>query len=277
MSGNKLTKAEPTGVANYDAELAALYASAAGSNEGLENIGREDTALPFLKILQALSPEVTRGKDQYIQGAQAGEFINSLTNERWDGEKGVEAIRVYFEKKYIEWKPRDSGGGLVRISSTLDEAQAHKVPDTGNAEIDTTIDETHQLYLLVRGKFGLYPVLLSLTKSKLPFSRKWNATAMGVRFGEFEGDPVAAKLPAEAQPKSFAVVYTLTTGTKQGKKGTYFVPQLGGKKRLAAADELKAAMDFANVVKSGGAKVEYKAPDAEDAEAIPGAGVDGAV
>jgi hypothetical protein len=278
MTGKTMTKveAEPQGVAAFDPELAKLYASMAGSNEGLENIGREDTALPFLKVLQGLSPEVTRGSDKFIREAQTGMFINSLTGELWDGEAGIEVIRVYFDKKFIEWKPRKSGGGLVRISATAEEGAAHKVKDIGNEDVDTTVDETHQVYCLVRGKYGLYPVLFSAARTKLTFVRKWNAVAMGLRFGEFAAtDPTAAKLPPDATPKSFAVVYTIGTVGTVKNGNSYFSPVIKAK-RLARPDELKAAMDFAEIVKQGAVKVEYKS-SSEDADAVPGAGVEGAV
>ena len=268
--GTDVVKSDAGGASltQYDAELAKLYGA---DGAGMENIGKEDVALPFLKILQGLSPEVTRGNEKFIKGAAAGQFINSLTGDLWDGEAGVEIIRVFFEKKYIEWRPKKAGGGLVRISDTIEEAKQHKVPDTGDKDVDTTIDETHQTYCLVKGPTGWSQVLFSASRTKLPFMRKWNGLVLNTKAGDLKDDPTAAKLPPSVPLKPFAVVYQLVTATKQNDKGTFFIPQLGKAKRLATAAEYKAAVEFYDVVKSGRVKVEYTAPEGEgEVDAVPG-------
>lgn len=257
---------QPSGVATYDAELAALYQS---TGAGEENIGKEDMALPFLKILQGLSPEVTRGNEKFIKGATPGMFINSLTNELFDGEKGIEVVRVYFEKKYIEWRPKKAGGGLVKISETAEEGAMAKQPDTGDKDVDTTVDETHQTYLLVNGISGWSPVLFSAAKSKLPFMRKWNALAMSTKAGDLTDDAAAKHLSPNTKLKPFAVVYQLATVTKTNDSGTFFIPTLGKVKRLATPGELKLAMEFHRVASAGKVKVEYTQAK-DDVDAVPG-------
>ena len=46
-----------------------MFAEDAGS--GLENVTSEDMAIPRLKILQALSPEVNKNDGKYVEGASA--------------------------------------------------------------------------------------------------------------------------------------------------------------------------------------------------------------
>jgi len=275
MSSNKLEKAAPSEVTQYDAELAKLYAASSGT-DGTENINREDAALPFLKILQALSPQVVRSKPEYNKDASAGQYYNSLTGELFEYGKPVEVMRVYFGKKWIEWRPNQ--GGLVRISQTEAEAKQHKVPDTGDADVDTEIFETHEFYLLVLGKYGWGPAVFPASKSKLPFSRKWNGVIMNLKFGEFN-DEIAKKLPPDAAPKSYAVVFSLITASKAGKKGDYYIPALG-EKRLATPAELKLATEFKELIEKGGAKVEYKSAEDvdQDTDNVPGANaMEGAV
>jgi hypothetical protein len=269
----QLTVREEQAVTNYDPELAKLYAAESGQ-DGTENISREDTALPFLKILQALSPQVIRSKPEYIKGAEAGMFFNSLTGEVFEFGQAVEVIRVYFNKKYIEWKPNQ--GGLVRISATEEEAKRHQQPLTGNEEVDTYILETHEFYLLVKGKYGWAPAVFPLSKSKLPFSRKWNGIIMNLKFGEFT-DEIAKQLPPDGAPKSYGVVFSIGADSKAGKKGDYFIPSLKGK-RLATRSELALATEFKELIEKGAAKVDYsRSDDAGDVDAVPGANVDGMV
>ena len=57
------------------------------AHSGLENIQQDDLATPRLKILMQLSPEL-----EEMENAKAGMIYNTVTNELYDGSKG---IRVY--------------------------------------------------------------------------------------------------------------------------------------------------------------------------------------
>lgn len=69
-----------------------------------------DLSIPFLNILQPMSPVVV---DETIEGAKAGMFHNSVTGEITPGATGVGFLWCYDQKQFVEWKPRDEGGGLV--------------------------------------------------------------------------------------------------------------------------------------------------------------------
>ena len=80
-SGKKLEKKE----ANLPSELTAMFEADAGM--GMENVGSEDVKIPFLRILQDLSPQVKEGKGEYIQGAKPGMIINSVSKNFTMAEK----------------------------------------------------------------------------------------------------------------------------------------------------------------------------------------------
>ena len=48
------------------------------------NMSQEDLALPFLKVLGQLSPEVNKRDAKYVEGAEPGKIINTVTNELFD-------------------------------------------------------------------------------------------------------------------------------------------------------------------------------------------------
>ena len=52
----------------------------ADASQGAQNISQEDLALPFLKILGQLSPEVNKRDGKYVEGAEPGKIINTVTN-----------------------------------------------------------------------------------------------------------------------------------------------------------------------------------------------------
>ena len=51
---------------------------------GLGNVGHEDLALPFLKILGQLSPETNKRDGKYVEGAEPGMIYNTVTGELFD-------------------------------------------------------------------------------------------------------------------------------------------------------------------------------------------------
>ena len=69
----------------------------ADSGKGLGNIGQEDLALPFLKIMGQLSPEVNKKDGKYVKGAEPGMIFNSVTSELFDGEKGINVVPCYYK------------------------------------------------------------------------------------------------------------------------------------------------------------------------------------
>ena len=78
----------------------------ADANGGAQNIEQEDLALPFLKVLGQLSPEINKKNGRYVEGAEPGMILNSVTKKLYDGDKGINVIPCAYERKYLEWKPR---------------------------------------------------------------------------------------------------------------------------------------------------------------------------
>lgn len=73
---------------------------------GLEDIGANELAIPFINVLQSNSEMVEDGK------AQAGQFHNTVMDTVTDDLVFIPCARDY---KFIEWVPHDDGGGLVGI------------------------------------------------------------------------------------------------------------------------------------------------------------------
>ena len=78
---------------------------------GFENVSQADTSIPFLKLLQTGSPEVKPKDEGYVKGAVAGMMMNSVTKELYDGDQGMIVIPTLSKHCFVEWVPRDKGGG----------------------------------------------------------------------------------------------------------------------------------------------------------------------
>ena len=67
--------------------------------------------IPFIRLIQAMSPQLSKKKAEYIEGASQGDAFNTVTKERWDGETGLTVVPCYETTKYPEFVARESGGG----------------------------------------------------------------------------------------------------------------------------------------------------------------------
>lgn len=159
---NDLKKQDQTALAQSDDFDWEQYAG-----EGLEDLSAEDKGLPYVDILQPLSPEVDE-----IEGAKAGMIVNKATKEVVDGDKGIRFVPACRDHVYTEWKPRDSGGGLVATHQIDDpvvvEAKSkqrfgkHLLPN-GNELI-----ETYYLYgIILDDEDTPSPAVISFTSTKI--------------------------------------------------------------------------------------------------------------
>ena len=67
--------------------------------------------IPFVRILQALSPQLNKKKPEFIEGASSSDMYNTVTGQFWDGEEGLVVVPCFQVTKYLEFVPRDQGGG----------------------------------------------------------------------------------------------------------------------------------------------------------------------
>ena len=95
MASKKVAEAESSDIIPFDDDLLS-------AGTGLEEAGADDYAIPFLRVLQSMSPQLKKSDGKYIQGAEEGMFFNTVTESIYDGTEGVSIIPCAYKKKYIE-------------------------------------------------------------------------------------------------------------------------------------------------------------------------------
>jgi hypothetical protein len=141
---------------------------------GTESIAQTDVETPRLKLLEALSPQLRRGGDMYLDDAQPGDFCNTATGDVWRDE--IMVIPCDFHTRYLEW-PKVRGKGapiadhgedpaILRRCATNEKNQ-HTLPN-GNR-----VEETASWHLLIQNGAAWDRVLFQLTSTRLKASRKW--------------------------------------------------------------------------------------------------------
>ena len=187
----------------------------ADANKGSQNIAQDDLALPFLKVLGQLSPEVSKQNSKYVKGAEPGMIINTVTNELHDGSKGVNVLPVYYKRQYIEWQERGtSTGAPVHIYEAGDD-----IPKTTRGKDNKDrlpngnyLETTASHFVLLLGNTPS-TALVSMKATQLKISRKWNSQMMSIKMKGKNG---------MFTPPTYSHIYNLKTVQMSNDKGTWF-------------------------------------------------------
>jgi hypothetical protein len=176
MASKKEVVVAKTQLPEEPADLS-LFESDAG--QGLDQIGAKDVSLPFILILQSLSPQVKKGDPNRIDGAEEGDFFNTLTREVIDGSEGFTVVPCGFQKAWVEWRPRTTGGGFVKSYNT-DAIMNQCSRDEKGFDIHNisknVIVPTYYYYCLQFTEDGsTIPVVISMSRTAMKAGRKWNS------------------------------------------------------------------------------------------------------
>jgi len=182
------------------------------ANRGFEDTTKDDYLIPFLKLLQGNSPEVEDGEKQ-IKGAKAGMFMNSATQQMFDGEEGLIIVPCTREHCYTEWVPRDNGGGLVGRhavdSDVVKKAKAKGAFGKIKLENGNELIETFYVYAMILDSADATEptgrVVISFTSTKIKKYKRFRSTVSTVK----------------GNPPMFSFILKLTSVPDQTKKGKF--------------------------------------------------------
>jgi hypothetical protein len=240
--GKAVSRKPPASTTDVTRSLQDRMREAAG--RGTETMTQADLALPFIALLQQLSPQVQRGNDRYNPDAEAGDFYNTVTGELWSGEDGMRVIPCFYEKVYNVWTKRDEGGGFGGTFKDRLEAEEMHDPQTQD------VMDTANHYLLVELEDRTWgEAVLSCTSTKLTPSRRWNTMMKQLKLGEGR---------ERFTPPSYARTYRITAVTQKNDKGQYFVPLMTPDEWVEDEDLFEQAESFYAMFAAGETKVSYE-------------------
>lgn len=177
-----------------------------------------DFAMPFFLIAQANSPQLKRQHEKYIPGLEAGDIFNTATGEYWRSGEGVVVIQSWFQKAWVEWIPRNDGGGWVATYTIDDpiqktaswiEVEGKKIFRLPNGH-DLVETSYHFVVLAETGEIGV----VGMTSTSLACSRQWQTLLKRIKM------PVRGQM--EIAP-AFARAFRLTTSYKTRDNNDWFV------------------------------------------------------
>ena len=222
----------------------------ADAGQGIANIKQEDLALPFLKVLGQLSPEVNTRDAKYVKGAQPGMIINTVTAELYDGEKGIDVLPVYYKRQYIEWQDRgESKGAPVNIYDAGDDIPK-TTRDKGNKDRlanGNYLENTVSHFVILLGKTPT-TALISMKATQLKISRKWNSMMMGIKMQGKTG---------LFTPPTYSHIYKLKTVQQSNDKGTWFGWDVSKVGPVTNKSVYQIAKAFSNNVAKGNVQAKH--------------------
>ena len=194
----------------------ALNIFEADANAGSQNMAQEDLALPFLKVLGQLSPEVNKRDGKYVNGAEPGMILNTVTTEIFDGEKGIEVLPVYYKRQLVEWQDRgESKGAPVGIHEASSDILSKTTRDKSYKDRLSNgnyIENTANHFVILLSKTPT-TALVSMKATQLKVSRKWNSMMMGLKLQGKNG---------LFTPPTYSHIYKLKTVPMSNDKGSWF-------------------------------------------------------
>jgi hypothetical protein len=249
---------------------------AADCGAGLEGTDQDSFAIPIIRILQPMSPQVNEADGEYIEGARPGMLLNSATNELIDGKEGCHFLPCAFQRRYLRWAPRGGDGSgfrgeffpedinQMRKDDELFEVEGHLyfpnedgkfVSDKKN---DKCVDTRSHFGILITDK-GASQVLFPLASTQVKKSKRLMSILTSARV-MVNGKSVA--------PPTWINKIKVQTTAESNDQGNWFGVKFEPDGFINDAGLYQSGKEFHDLVVAGEAKVNYAAGDdlAEDDE-----------
>jgi hypothetical protein len=219
--------------------------------KGLGNIGQQDLALPFLKILGQLSPEVNKRDGKYVEGSEPGMIYNSVSGDLYDGAKGIDVIPAFYKLEYVEWKDRGEGsGGPVAVHDSSSDIMSQTKADANFKDRlpnGNYVEKTASHFVIITGDSPT-TALISMKSTQLKISRKWNSMMSGIKLKGKNG---------LFTPASFSHIYRLKTTQMSNDKGTWFGWDVSKAGPITDTGLYQQAKTFSGSISKGSVKAKH--------------------
>jgi len=213
---------------------------------GFEDMTADDIAIPFLVILQSGSPQLKRGEGR-IEGAEEGDIFNTVTGVFYKGNEGIYIVPCAYKKAFIEWTPREAGGGFVRqhndaniLNNTTKDDKGRDVLPNGNLIVTTAY---HYATLIDTLSGDSTECVISMTSTQLKKSRKWNSVMSGLKLTNLKGEKFT--------PPMFSHVYKFTTNPESNELGAWSGWKIDIVSQIPTIELYNTAKGFATNVNRG--------------------------
>ena len=223
---------------------------AADAGMGVNDLGSEDLAIPFIKVLQKMSDELDD-----LEDAKAGDIYNTVTKEVVKGKDGVRLINCAYNLQYIEWEPRGTGTGAPHaIYGAGDEIPATERGDDNKDYVaggsGRYLERTAQHYVLVVDEDGMtQQALLPMKSTQFKKSKQWNSAMRSLKMKDSNGGLFT--------PPRFSHIWKLETVSEENKNGSWHGWQISKDDVVKDPSVYAEAKLFAESIQAGQVNVKH--------------------
>jgi len=233
-------------------EVTDLFAADAGM--GVNDLGSEDLAIPFIKILQKMSDQLDE-----LDDAKAGDIFNSVTREVIKGKDGISVIPCAYRLEWIEWEPRGTGTGapyaIYQTGDSLPETERSE--DNKDMVVDgggRYLERTAQHYVLVVDADGVaQQALLPMKATQFKKSKQWNSAIKSIKMKDASGNLFT--------PPRFSHIWHLSTASEENKSGSWHGWQITKDTVIEDPNLYAEAKHLAQSIQTGEVKVQHVRDD----------------
>lgn len=208
---------------------------------GFENTYEESFKIPFLKVLNDLSPEIKASSASRIEGAQVGMMCNSATGELYSS---VDVIVLKVDHVLTVWKP-NRGGFMGRFPKTDEEKiVARSVGPRKYTKEDNEVNDTME-FLCVNANNPSDMFVITMSVSSFKYGRNF---ATNLRMLSNNGSPVGV---------CYAGVWTIKTVLDRNDQNEWYtIGNTPRFKRFITPDEFNGIVKPA-IERSKDSEVDY--------------------
>ena len=240
---------------------------ALAGEEHKESLGKDDMSIPFLQILQSLSPQCTKGEAEFIKGSEPSDLLNTVTQSliktRDDDDNaiaGCQVMPVSYKRSFIEWVPRSQGGGIVQEYSVEDGLSiiTQRSKETGqdiiqeNSPLGTPgnqLNDTHTHFMfLITDDWSYEPVVLTMSSTQIKPSKDLNNMVS------------KQVLPDGRKAPRFFGIYDVTTQRRSNDQGSWYIwkfERVSDVLKSEKMDMFRDAKEFVVGIETGEHKADH--------------------
>lgn len=201
------------------------------AGQGTEGADKDSFAIPFLVVLQPLSPVVV---DKLVEGAEAGMFMNSVTNQLY---RNPVIVPCSFQRRFVRWGARETGGGYkgeMTVAESVKERESGAVKELDNRlyypmadgsinekKSDKLQDTRNHFVIILEDEQDILgtPAVLAMASTHIKCSKTLMSRIEGLKLPKADGTGVFT-------PPAYYSMFKLKTVKKTNEKGTWFLPEV---------------------------------------------------
>jgi hypothetical protein len=230
---------------------------------GYENVTQDHIKVPFMVLLQAMSPKVVDD----IEGFKAGKWWNTVTDDTWDRDEGFLFVPATVRHYFAEWGPRDSNVGFQghhEASSSLVARVKKQAAEEGQPfgqnkmENGNRLIETFYIHGVQCNEDGsIYgPAVIYCKATHIKPYKNWMSKLNMFRVNLPNGRSIVPPLPCN--------LVRISSVQQKNDRGTFYVPKFSAgidgdlKKSLLSTDDERfiAAKNLKEMVEKGDATID---------------------